>query len=67
MSAFSDAVGANAAGALTAQRAIWDLKTNPAADGVLLAALLGSEGAAWRTNEPWLRGFLRELEKSITR
>lgn len=66
MNTFADTVGAHAAGALAAQRALWDLRTDPAADGVLLTALLGSDGS-WRTCEPWLRGFLREVEKSIAR
>lgn len=62
---FADAVGLHAAGSLAAQRALEQLRTHPDSDGVLLAALESSP--RWRTSTAYVRAFLREIEKALTR
>jgi hypothetical protein len=61
----ADVVSQYAAGALAAQRALHDTRTAAVGD-VLFAALLKSDGA-WCKSEPWLRGFMREIEKAVAR
>jgi hypothetical protein len=53
-----------AAGAIAAQRALHELRASPEASGLLVAAVLASSPDG-RTSADWLRGFLREVEKSV--
>jgi hypothetical protein len=62
---FAGSVADHAAGALAAQRALDQLRTHPDGDGVLLAALESSP--RWRTSTAYVRAFLREIEKALTR
>lgn len=60
---FADKVASNARGALAAQHALHDLQTDPAAEHVLITTLFAHD--RWRTDETWLRGFLRQIEKAV--